>query len=81
MQEGLLNAIARNEFQLLYQPQVDLKVIAEGVETAQQLAFLRDNGCDEMQGYHFSRPVSAEEIEKLLQAPGQLGHRLTVLSI
>jgi EAL domain-containing protein (putative c-di-GMP-specific phosphodiesterase class I) len=30
------------------------------------LAFLRENNCDEMQGYHFSRPVSAEEIEALI---------------
>ena len=56
--------------------QLNLKVIAEGVETEQQLAFLRDNNCDEMQGYHFSRPVSAAEIETLFRAPGQLSARL-----
>ena len=37
------------------------RVIAEGVETAAQLAFLRARACDEMQGYYFSQPVSAEE--------------------
>ena len=47
---------------------LNLRVIAEGVETAQQLAFLRDNDCDEMQGYHFSQPVSAAEITALFQA-------------
>jgi len=34
-----------------------LEVIAEGVETSQQLAFLRENGCDDIQGYHFARPL------------------------
>jgi diguanylate cyclase len=34
-----------------------LEVVAEGVETAQQLRFLRDNSCDDIQGYHFSRPL------------------------
>ena len=33
-----------------------LKVVAEGVETQDQLAFLRHHGCDEMQGYYFARP-------------------------
>jgi diguanylate cyclase (GGDEF)-like protein len=50
---------------------LNLRVIAEGVETDDQLAFLRDNNCDEMQGYHFSRPIAAQEIEELLKARAQ----------
>lgn len=45
---------------------LNLRVIAEGVETDEQIAFLRDNNCDEMQGYHFSKPIAARDIEKLL---------------
>jgi diguanylate cyclase (GGDEF)-like protein/PAS domain S-box-containing protein len=44
------------------------RVIAEGVETREQLAFLRDQHCDEGQGYYFSRPVAADEFAKLLEA-------------
>jgi diguanylate cyclase (GGDEF)-like protein/PAS domain S-box-containing protein len=47
---------------------LNLKVIAEGVETDAQVEFLRENHCDEMQGYHFSRPIAAREIEELLRA-------------
>ncbi|HEY1941873.1 MAG TPA: EAL domain-containing protein [Roseiarcus sp.] len=43
-----------------------LRVIAEGVETESQLSFLRECDCDEMQGFHFSRPVPAAEIDKLI---------------
>jgi EAL domain-containing protein (putative c-di-GMP-specific phosphodiesterase class I) len=43
-----------------------LKVIAEGVETEQQLEFLRDRGCEEFQGFHFSRPVPVEQFTALL---------------
>ena len=43
-----------------------LKVVAEGVETPQQLEFLRSLKCDEMQGYLFSPPLPAEEATKLL---------------
>ena len=45
-----------------------LQVVAEGVENAEQLAFLRAHGCDQMQGYHFSRPIAADEFECLLRA-------------
>jgi diguanylate cyclase (GGDEF)-like protein/PAS domain S-box-containing protein len=44
-----------------------LKVVAEGVETEAQLAFLRANGCDEMQGYLFARPTDADDCERMLR--------------
>jgi EAL domain-containing protein (putative c-di-GMP-specific phosphodiesterase class I) len=50
---------------------LNLRVIAEGVETDDQVSFLRENNCDEMQGYHFSKPVQASEIEELLKRPAQ----------
>lgn len=47
---------------------MDLKIVGEGVETEKQLAFLRENGCDYLQGYYFSKPVPADEFEKLLRS-------------
>jgi diguanylate cyclase (GGDEF)-like protein/PAS domain S-box-containing protein len=44
-----------------------LRVVAEGVETAKQLAFLQGRECDEAQGYYFSRPVLPEQFAKLLE--------------
>ena len=40
---------------------MDMKVVAEGVETAEQLSFLRDCDCDYIQGYYFSKPLLQEE--------------------
>ena len=45
-----------------------LRVVAEGVETADQLEFLRGLGCDEYQGFHKSRPVTADEFARTLRA-------------
>lgn len=45
---------------------LSLTIIAEGVETQEQQDYLRKHSCDEMQGYHFSRPVPPDEFSKLL---------------
>lgn len=46
-----------------------LKVMAEGVETAAQLQFLKENDCDHYQGYYFSKPLPIAEFEALLKKP------------
>jgi diguanylate cyclase (GGDEF)-like protein/PAS domain S-box-containing protein len=46
---------------------LNLNVIAEGVETEQQLEFLKSIGCDEIQGYLFCHPLSSEELEKFIE--------------
>lgn len=46
---------------------IGLKVLAEGVETREQLDFLKSIDCDEIQGYFFSRPVEAEKIASLFE--------------
>jgi EAL domain-containing protein (putative c-di-GMP-specific phosphodiesterase class I) len=43
------------------------RVVAEGIETQQQLAFLKSHRCDEGQGFYFNRPVPADEFTALLQ--------------
>ncbi len=50
-----------------------LKVIAEGVETEEQLSLLRENQCDIVQGYLISRPVPVEEFERFLTKRNQRG--------
>jgi diguanylate cyclase (GGDEF)-like protein/PAS domain S-box-containing protein len=44
-----------------------LRVVAEGVETAEQLSFLKRNECDEVQGFHLGRPVPAAELGALIR--------------
>jgi len=46
---------------------MQLNVIAEGVETREQLAFLGAQGCAQMQGYYFSAPLAADDVERLLR--------------
>lgn len=51
---------------------LNLKVIAEGVENEAQMSFLREHRCDEIQGYYFSKPITAAEVvDKVLCTPTQ----------
>lgn len=47
---------------------LNMKVIAEGVETAKQLNFLKQENCDEMQGFYFSKPLPPEQLTKFLRS-------------
>ncbi len=44
-----------------------IEVVGEGVETEEQVAFLCEHGCDELQGYYFSKPVPAEDFVRFLR--------------
>lgn len=57
---------------------LNLKVIAEGVETHQHLAFLHAHACDEIQGYLFSRPVPADKFAKILTEDRRLSAPLAI---
>ena len=46
---------------------LNLKVVAEGVETDEQLTFLKKVGCDYVQGYLFSKPVPEDEMKRLIE--------------
>jgi EAL domain-containing protein (putative c-di-GMP-specific phosphodiesterase class I) len=48
---------------------LEMKVIAEGVETMEQVNLLQTLDCDHLQGYHFWKPMPAHDIEKLLADP------------
>lgn len=52
--------------------QLGLKVVAEGVETREQLEFVRESGGDVVQGYYYSKPLPIDEFEKLLVSEGRL---------
>ncbi|MEG1550602.1 MAG: EAL domain-containing protein, partial [Ruthenibacterium sp.] len=47
-----------------------MTVVAEGVETREQVAFLRTCGCETAQGYYYSKPVPAKEFEQMLASDG-----------
>jgi EAL domain-containing protein (putative c-di-GMP-specific phosphodiesterase class I) len=51
------------------------RVVAEGVETQEAYDFLAEAGCDEVQGYHISRPLTANDFRDWLAAPRTFGSR------
>ncbi len=60
---------------------LQLSVIAEGVETEAQLEYLQKNGCDEIQGYYISRPVTAEALAKQLHQEKEVSCSLNNLAM
>ncbi|HCW04645.1 MAG TPA: hypothetical protein DGK91_09025 [Clostridium sp.] len=65
LEESMERTIVQSLISLAHS--IKMSVIAEGIEEFSQLSFLQENLCDEAQGYYFSRPVPAEQFEKLLQ--------------
>lgn len=72
--KSIIDKIGKDRNKLAIKSIIDLKedlnyeVIAEGVETKEQVDILTDLGCNIIQGYYFSKPLSEKEIENLLQA-------------
>ncbi len=62
-----LNDVAISNAVVALGKSLGLTVIAEGVETEEQERFLKEVGCEEVQGYRYSPPVTAEELEKMLK--------------
>ena len=62
---------------------LNLRVVAEGVEQVEELAFLREHRCDEAQGYYFSRAVPAAQLVGLLVRgiPNALGNAPTASKV
>ena len=52
-----------------------MSATAEGVETVEQLEVIKSEGCTEMQGYLFSKPLPADEIERLIRSQHEKGGR------
>ena len=46
---------------------LDMSLIAEGVETAEQASFLSEHGCSEMQGFYFHKPMPVEDFERVCE--------------
>jgi len=59
-------AICKAAIQLAHD--INLKVTAEGIETIEERNCLKEMGCDEMQGYYFSEPISSDEFEKFMNS-------------
>jgi EAL domain-containing protein (putative c-di-GMP-specific phosphodiesterase class I) len=51
---------------------LNLEVLAEGVETQEQLKFLKLQECNQVQGYYFSKPVTSTELENILRNPEEI---------
>jgi EAL domain-containing protein (putative c-di-GMP-specific phosphodiesterase class I) len=66
---GVLNAIAASTIQLA--GRLRMRVVAEGVETGEDLDLLRSFGCQLMQGYYFSKPLPPRELERWMDASPQ----------
>ena len=54
---------------------LSLTIVAEGVETQEQMDFLQEHSCDEMQGYYFSKPIMPDRFAELLQTHVSAGQK------
>jgi diguanylate cyclase (GGDEF)-like protein len=70
---GTTDSLAIVQATIQLSEKLGMRTTAEGVETAEQMRILTEEGCSEIQGYHISRPVPAASVPKLLARHGQ-GH-------